>query len=696
VVGVHAGDWHWAADTYRAWASTWLKPPDNPDWVRWCDGWVGAMGVPFSHMGSRLAQGRHEGLSYLQYWGQMADGIDQCCGNFYWPAPELGGDEGFIRGVEEVHRAGGRVSAYMNCQTWTRDSAVNDALRNTPKSDLPEAAVDLIHPVDWFEKWRLYPADGEPLGYNAQTMGWYIMCPAATGFREHLRFWIVDMYAGRYRMDGVYLDQTGATRAKPCYCLDHGHDDIGAWGMGNVKLLETCVREAREINPDFIMAIEGAGDALGQFASLHLISGLCTDPEVYHYTFPEHILISGKSNRSDLSALQRISRAFLNGDRFDSRLGDRYMISAIQLRKRIKWWLYPARFMDTVGMTVSDSRVLGRWNVCDAETGRALVLVFDNEEAVADATVELAVPSGFRSAGSAITFDREGGVSVSSVDLRSGVLRMPISASTLSAVLIPLRIAGEHCVDLWAGTPGAVRTGDTIEATVLNLGSRSRRVEFSTSVPSGSPLSVSSGPVGVVSLDSLSARTVRLTVSGTDRLVTPTSVEIRGSWEDGARSVRVLFRPLLLNPGLDRDDDGNDDPDYWTAGGTSTVFNRGIENGAAWIQGKETEYLYFIQHLPLKPRTRYRFSCRIRRQAECRGVSAAVVEFLEDKGLRMHRAGVNPSVQPGTWESYSLEFETGETFRDTAIYLYNTHSTVKAWYDDIELVELGQADPNED
>jgi hypothetical protein len=160
--------------------------------------------------------------------------------------------------------------------------------------------------------------------------------------------------------------------------------------------------------------------------------------------------------------------------------------------------------------------------------------------------------------------------------------------------------------------------------------------------------------------------------------------------------VRVLFRPLLLNPGLDRDDDGNDDPDYWTAGGTSTVFNRGIENGAAWIQGKETEYLYFIQHLPLKPRTRYRFSCRIRRQAECRGVSAAVVEFLEDKGLRMHRAGVNPSVQPGTWESYSLEFETGETFRDTAIYLYNTHSTVKAWYDDIELVELGQADPNED
>ena len=135
----------------------------------------------------------------------------------------------------------------------------NDSLRRTPKSDLPQAALDLIHPLEWFEQWRLRQIDGSALGYYASTLGWYIMCPASEGFREHLRWWIVEKYAKEYGADGVYIDQTGATaispattRAWPC--------DIGDWG-GQRQMLRQAVTQARAVNPDFTISIEGSGDA---------------------------------------------------------------------------------------------------------------------------------------------------------------------------------------------------------------------------------------------------------------------------------------------------------------------------------------------------------------------------------------------------------------------------------------------------
>jgi len=40
VVGVHEGDWHWGADRYREWVSTWMRKLPSPDWWRDAEGWV--------------------------------------------------------------------------------------------------------------------------------------------------------------------------------------------------------------------------------------------------------------------------------------------------------------------------------------------------------------------------------------------------------------------------------------------------------------------------------------------------------------------------------------------------------------------------------------------------------------------------------------------------------------------------------
>lgn len=689
VVGLHGGDWHWAADQYRKWAYSWMKRPQDPEWVKWCDGWIGVQGAPFKNMKNQLAQAKEQGIPYVQHWGQMADGIDQCCGNFYWPAPELGGAKDFIKGIDEVHALGGKVTGYMNCQTWTRDSYVNKSLRQTPKSELPTDALRLIHPLEWFQKWRLFPLNGEPVGYYAAKYGWYIMCPASDGFREHLRFWIVDMYAKRFGADGVYLDQAGATLAKPCYNLDHGHKDIGRWGLGNLQLLKTVIEEARKVNPDFIMAIEGSADALGQYASLHLISGLCTHPEVYHYTFPEHILISGLSNNSHLTFEQRISRAFLNGDRFDSRTGAPGIQSALQLRRRVRRWLYPGRFMDTVGLALSDEKVLGRWTRYKKDGERAIIFTFDNEQRVEDAVCRLKLQEGWQSPIGLFVLDREGQVRSETPVVEENQLRFEISKSTLSAGLLIYETHPKNQLDVWQQVSDGGALEETIRLNAIHLGSEPLQAQLQVrgSQDEGEPLKD-------VRLTMSPGKVERIEIKPPvpQALQKPARFPITLSWPGGKRNTWAEIRPLLLNSSLALDEDEDRIPDYWRIGGTTRNFPYGYENGVFWIQGQKDHYQYLIQQVPLKKSTKYSLAGSIRRSKPSPKVSIAVVEFLRPKGLRVHRIGAKESAPAMEWKRFETAFITGEQFHKCAVYLYNTHSDAKAWYRDLELLQVKAED----
>ena len=683
-IGVHTGGWHWAADYYREWAYSWMQRPEVPEWLMWSDGWAGAMGeLPFAGMKGFMERMVDEGWDYIQYWGHMADGINQCCGNFYWPAPALGGEEGFIQGIRDVQALGGKVTAYMNCQTWTRDSYKNESLRLTPKSALPPEALALIRPLEWFEQNRLRLVDGSAQGYYADTLGWYIMCPASEGFDEHLRWWIVEKYARQYGADGVYIDQAGATRAKPCYNLDHGHDDIGDWGRGVLGTIEYAVREGRLINPDFIVSIEGAADALGQYASPHLISGLCTHPEVYHYTFPDHILISGLSNNSHLTHTQRITRAHINGDRFDARLGNTLMLKALALRQRIKQWLYPARFMDTVGMTISNEAVLGRWNLLDNDDEQAIVLVFENEPRLADVQCTLRLPEGLGAPSSLHLFDSEGNVSAQAPQVTDGVLHLTVPAELMSAAVVGYTIAPSHAVDAWSAVRAGATGADTITLQAVNYSPEDITAQIVLNA--ASPLQADDAQVSLqIPAHGIASRDI--TVSGVEQLVIPAPVTLKITWPGGETHSRAQLRPLLSNADFSRDDDKDGRPDYWGAGGTGRDTDYGLEDGGAYLQGEENQFIYLIQRVPLQPNTTYYFAGRIKRSGQTDDISIAVVEHItEASGLRVHRIGDDAQAPADEWQRYETVFTTGNEFAYANVYLYNVRTPHRAWFADIEL-----------
>jgi hypothetical protein len=687
VVGVHQGDWHWGADRYREWAYSWMKHPANPEWVKWSDGWTHGSGtLPFGKMGQMVAWTQARGLDYLQYWAQMADGIDQCCGNFPWPAPALGGEAGFRQGIADVHKRGGHVTGYMNCQAWTRDAYKNERLRRTPKTDLPAEALSLLHGLDWFEANRLFPLSGKPVGYYERTMGWYLMCPASQGFLEHLRFWIVDMYTKRYGADGVYLDQAGATAAKPCYNLGHGHDDIGAWGWGSTELQRLVAEQGRRANPDFIMAIEGCGDALGQYANLHLVSGLTVSPEVYHYTFPDHILISGFSNSSPWTVEQRIGHAFLNGDRFDVTPGRDMLGQALQLRRRVKHWLYPGRFMDTVGMTISKAEVLGNWTRCDRPGDRAIVLTFYNEANAKGATCALQLPQGWERPGSVHVYDLEGNVAAVTPQIAAGRLTLAVPASTMSTALVMYAAPAAQSVDLWAAVTNGFGGTERVRLQAVNLGGKA--VTARATVAAEAPIALNPTQM-TMPIPPRGTAVKEIGFTGVEQLVKPVAVRVSLIWPGGQRQETAFVRPLLLNGALTLDDNGDDMPDYWTPGGDGENFPYGLEEGAFWIQGQEKQFEYFIQHVRLRPNTKYHFAGDMKRSAAAKGAYMAVVEFVGERGYRVHGIGTDPEAALDQWQRFETDFTTGADFRAAAVYLYNYHSTVRAWY---RAVRLGRAE----
>ncbi|MEI6501220.1 MAG: DUF6259 domain-containing protein, partial [Armatimonadota bacterium] len=159
VLGVHQGDWHVAADAYRAWAQTWMHKPTPPEWVREADGWYGLVTsadgsrIPFRQMPEYLKSARELGTNYIQVWGQMTGGNN--CDALPYPNPVLGTLDEFRAAVREVRRWGGHITFYVSSQFWRVDYGDEAMLGSTPRSMLPAGV-----PTWPWDEWISYALRG--------------------------------------------------------------------------------------------------------------------------------------------------------------------------------------------------------------------------------------------------------------------------------------------------------------------------------------------------------------------------------------------------------------------------------------------------------------------------------------------------------------------------------------------------------
>jgi len=387
VVGVHLGDWHWAADQYRRWAESWMEKPNPPKWLLECDGFLEKNlkeepRLSFKDLPAIYEKAEEIGLNYVVISGQMVG--EGCCDRFYYPDPLLGSIDDLKRGIEEIHRRGGYITFYMNGQAFDPryprlpekyDGRIPEDIQIPSWEEFKEYAVmrydgSLVgqYPI---EEYPFSEDRREQFGYPYR---FYIMCPACKGWRDYLKYWLL-RYVRDYGTDGMMIDQIAADDAKYCFNFRHGHEHHGCWTQGYCQMLREMLHEGKRLSANFCLGwIEGFGDAYGQYAHSHLTHGVQAlvageeggswaqypHPEVCRYTFPEYITFDGGtlSNCSIKMRKRIINGIFLLGSRFNVYYDEilasneyaEYVKHAVRLRRKIKPWLRNATFRDTIGL----------------------------------------------------------------------------------------------------------------------------------------------------------------------------------------------------------------------------------------------------------------------------------------------------------------------------------------------------------
>jgi hypothetical protein len=283
----HHGDWHQAADHYRAQMDRWAKWPPRPSWLKDYVGWQHIIGktylnevyFTFEQFTETMIEAQQRtGVDVLMLYGHTDIGCEGA--NFdLTPGASLGGVEGFKRMCNELHKRGMKVLIFTH-----RQSAV---------------AMDRLHEFKPFEQWAFRDRLGnirkeewwkttmESLTfYNAGTGPiWSRICPYCDewwlGFLEEIK------KLNDLGCDGVQMDTIGA-EGSICYAANHGHKP-GEYMMPKLRdRLAWLRQEVYKMNPEFLLAGEEFGDWMGQFMDLPYSRYRGHDGfQIFRYTLPE-------------------------------------------------------------------------------------------------------------------------------------------------------------------------------------------------------------------------------------------------------------------------------------------------------------------------------------------------------------------------------------------------------------------------
>ncbi len=287
VLAFHEGNWHWAADDYRAWFSTLKRrEPGNhrPKWFEKSPGLIahydfqyqgGGIVHRFKDIPDLMREAQKQGFSHLLLAGWHEDGFDFGFPH-YTPNHLLGTEQELKDALAACRKMGGHVCFYINsrlCNTGFADE----------QDRIQKSAVMRRDGSLYIEK------------YGADDISFASLCINDTAWRRSLAE-TVRYLTHEIGADGMYLDQLAMANSCKCYHpghLEHAGNPV-AWNQGYEKLLAEM--QADYAPEGMALIFEGCNDAFGPYASGQLISELHCPfqgrmPEVYKYTFPDQILV---------------------------------------------------------------------------------------------------------------------------------------------------------------------------------------------------------------------------------------------------------------------------------------------------------------------------------------------------------------------------------------------------------------------
>jgi hypothetical protein len=493
VVGVHQGDWHWGADRYREWASTWLhKVKQTPDWLRDIEGWTDCHMI---HLGSfvELTKGRPKGgrkiamadppYPLIAMWAQMAS-----C-EAYWGGQVLhrllGTAEQFQGGIQKQHELGHRFMSYnlpahLNAtQHWGFPRAGNVPMSLYPRDEIPAEGFYPQVGVRLFDGSLRSPA-----GIYSEAN----CCLGAAAWRDYERHIVLDKYVRQYGNDGMYLDGAGLwdLGTQDCKNLAHGHTGYGQWTQGFLQWLGEVKSESRKIRPGAVYAGEGLSDVAFQYLDLSLFYP-DNAPQVYLYSMPGNYgVIHGaefpffKDWPAGYMEFASVYGLKFGGADWTFEKDPERARKVLAFRQKISQFQFRSRFLDDQGLVYDDAEVTAKLFVRDEPGTRGAMVVAYNPKLKDRVTVSVD-QARVGALKTAWYFDYDGQLQPLAAKRASGTYQFAFPATSLSACFLLERCEPLMAVDKIASVvPGE---SGTARVTATNLESG----EINGSATLGSP-----------------------------------------------------------------------------------------------------------------------------------------------------------------------------------------------------------------
>jgi len=398
-LAIHAGDWHTAADLYRAWFRKNFKTMQPPKWLKDSDGYVmsGGPNYEFADFPRIMENAKAMGIDYIQLWSEMTGG-DISYHAFFLPNPYMGTEEELTRGIAEMHKRGGHIGFYLNFNTG--DPLLGTFVRQPqndqkiPK-DIPRPALDYMKD-NWIQQSIMSP-EGSYSTWNTVVPGYldgyWNACPAGDKWTDYYHYWVTQKWAKEYKADVWYLDSCPVSRGAPCFAFDHGHTRPAPEGQSIIDFYKRLRADAPK---NFCIMQEYSSDRLLPY-STHALGLMWhpkfAHPEVVRYTLPEYPLFSGMCNGWDrvsqfypgekVEPRDAIERVFLIGNRYEFDIStrppdmvNRWQKQMVDLRRACRPEMNYGDFLDETGLGALPERVYARV-FRRADRGRIAVTLLD-------------------------------------------------------------------------------------------------------------------------------------------------------------------------------------------------------------------------------------------------------------------------------------------------------------------------------
>jgi hypothetical protein len=350
------GDWHAGADIYKAWRSSWHKPPKTPAWVLDVHAWQqiqinsseDRLTFPYKDLVKYAEACQRWGVKAIQLTGWQIGGQDRDF-PLHDTDPRLGTAQEFKDAIAASKKLGVEIILF-NKYAWA------DITAPAYVSEFKQFAIEDPYGIPYTFSGYKYDTPTQIGGINVRRGAG--MCQASPLWRARaLQEFRKSVELGA---SGILFDECQWHMSPYCFSKSHGHAVPGAVFSGDMPLIEGF-RDL--IDPEqFLFAGESPYDVELQtydMSYFRIKHGFVPLGRYIAPFAPMSVAITGWNDRQMINAclLYRFSMSYeprdFHGELDEMPITLRYGRAVDDLRRKYREWIWDAEFQDTLGARVT-------------------------------------------------------------------------------------------------------------------------------------------------------------------------------------------------------------------------------------------------------------------------------------------------------------------------------------------------------